>query len=462
MTVNLFAGDCREVLRDMPDCSIDSIVTDPPYEISFMNKKWDGSGIAYNVDMWSECLRVLKPGGYLLAFGATRTYHRMTVAIEDAGFEIRDSIHWIYGSGFPKSLNVSKAIDKKAGAEREVVATQRLTGNAAQSIQEKGGTYASNTDSVGVAPIEVPITAPATEEAKKWDGFGTALKPAHEPIVVARKPLDGTVTANVLEHGVGALNIDGCRIPMGEEYDPNKIQRQSSKGEGAIEGAFGAGSLVGKEIQTYKPGGRWPANLVFTHSADCGDECAEECPILELDEQSGNLSGGNFPTQRGAGVATGFGKGRPTEGGARKMNDFGGASRYFTTTNMDEADYVPFKYVAKTSKKERNAGLDGLPAKFAPTMNDGIGGKPHNPDTATPKQNHHPTVKPIDLMRWLVRLVTPPSGTVLDPFAGSGTTLVAAILEGINAIGIELAEEYHPIIQGRVQWAQNNIDKEKQ
>ena len=217
--MTLYRLECLTAMKQMPENSVDSIVTDPPYELGFMGKSWDGSGIAYSVEMWSEALRVLKPGGHLLAFGGTRTYHRMACAIEDAGFEIRDSIHWIYGSGFPKSHDVSKAIDKAAGATRKVVGTKRLDGNAAMSTKEKGGTCATGTNSVGVAPIDVSITAPATPEAQRWQGWGTALKPAHEPVVVARKPLVGIVAANVLEHGTGALNIDGCRIGT-EDYWP--------------------------------------------------------------------------------------------------------------------------------------------------------------------------------------------------------------------------------------------------
>jgi hypothetical protein len=252
--VTVHHGNCLDILPTLPDCSVDSVVTDPPYELGFMGKDWDNSGIAYRVNLWSEVLRVLKPGGHLLAFGGTRTYHRMAVAIEDAGFEIRDSIHWIYGSGFPKSLDASKAIDKAAGAEREATGPTR---RGAQ--QESTGRYGAWGD--GIAP-----TAPATDAAKQWEGWGTALKPAHEPVVVARRPLIGTVAANVVQHGTGALNIDGTRIPMGDEYDPTKIQRQQNS-SGAIEGAFGASALIGKEIPTYKPGGRWPANVIFDPDA---------------------------------------------------------------------------------------------------------------------------------------------------------------------------------------------------
>jgi hypothetical protein len=198
-------GDCREVLKQLPDCSVDSIVTDPPYELGFMGKAWDSTGVAYQVEVWQECLRVLKVGGHLLAFGGSRTYHRLACAIEDAGFQIRDQIMWVYGSGFPKSLNISKAIDKSAGAEREVV-SKGMSGKTA-IWQEEGG--------MG----DFDITAPATAEAKQWEGWGTALKPAHEPIVMARKPLVGTVAQTVLTHGTGGINIDGCRVGRGNESD---------------------------------------------------------------------------------------------------------------------------------------------------------------------------------------------------------------------------------------------------
>lgn len=330
MNYELLKGSNLEILPTLAENSIDAIVTDPPYQLGFMGKKWDSSGISYNVGVWRECLRVLKPGGHLLAFGGTRTYHRMVCAIEDAGFEIRDSIHWLYSSGFPKSLDVSKAIDKAAGAEREIVGSKKLGGNAAQSFNEKSGKlYAANTNSVGVKPIEVPLTAPATDDAKLWEGWGTALKPAHEPIVLARKPLQGTVANNVLEHGTGALNIDETRV--------KNLENQNL----------------------------WPANIILN------EEVAEHHP-----------------------------------------------------------EWATYFYCSKASKKERNAGLE--------------------------TQNIHPTVKPLALMRYLIRLITPPEGTVLDPFAGSGTTLAAAIQENKNAIGIELTEDYWPIIEARCEWAQQN------
>jgi site-specific DNA-methyltransferase (adenine-specific) len=429
-TTQLHKGDCRDILKTLPDNSIDSVVTDPPYELGFMGKKWDNTGIAYDTSMWAQVLRVLKPGGHLLAFGGTRTYHRMVVAIEDAGFEIRDSIHWIYGSGFPKSLDVSKAIDKRGGAvagfedfRDAVKAAMKANGVSRSTLQDALGNYMLShyltagsqpavpnyrdyviiRDTVGLGDTfdhlfaweaerevvgksdngiaggtgehageggaygfgaEFDITAPATDAAQQWEGWGTALKPAHEPIVVARKPLTGTVAANVLEHGTGALNIDGCRIG--------------------------------------DPPGRWPANVIH----DGSDEVTAMFP--------NTMSGSGNKNKNNRNSVNVFGNGLGKGNGIGIGGDSGSAARFF--------------YAAKASRAERNAE-----------------------NTTT---NNHPTVKPIALMRYLLKLVTPPNGTTLDPFAGSGTTLIAAIHENFHAIGIELTPEYHPIIQARIQHAQ--------
>jgi site-specific DNA-methyltransferase (adenine-specific) len=303
---------------------------------------------------WFEvrALRVLKPGGHLLAFGGTRTYHRMACAIEDAGFEIRDSIHWVYGSGFPKSLNVGKQ-----------------------------------------------------DGCEAWEGWGTALKPAHEPIVVARKPLQGTVAGNVLVWGTGGLNIDGCRVGT----DTVTINTFDN-------GAKPFGGAVGEAFTSRQSSGRWPANIVLDGAA-----------AAALDQQSGvSVS----DTGRQAGWQDKYVGGTYTPISRTGYDDRGGASRFFTQADFGPDDW-PFVYQAKPSKRERNAGLD--------------------------KPSTHPTVKPVALMRHLVRLVTPPGGTVLDPFAGSGTTLVAAVLEGMNAIGCEMTDEYLPIIEGRVAWAEEQV-----
>ena len=411
MSTVVHVGDCRDVLKTLDDCSVDAIVTDPPYELGFMGKAWDSTGIAYDTAVWSECLRVLKPGGHLLSFGGSRTYHRMACAIEDAGFEIRDQIMWIYGSGFPKSLDISKAIDKAAGAEREVLETipDRWAG--------KGNVLQRSTQN---EQDSVAITTAATDDAKKWVGWGTALKPAHEPIVVARKPLVGTVAANVLAYGVGGLNIDECRI------------------EGIMDGVWGAtqkssigyGGTDVTGFQTTKPAGRWPANIMFDEDA-----------AAILDEQSGTLisdahNGRSVFSQESTETPSSFvnGLSGKTRNHVSPSNS-GGASRFF--------------YCAKASKRDRNDGLDGFPLLKGGSM-DGEDLRPGTPTRHPIRQNHHPTVKPTDVMRYLIRLVTPPGGVVLDPFTGSGSTGKAAVLEGFDFIGIEQSADYALIAEARI------------
>ncbi len=362
MTIRILQGDCREVLKTLPDASVDSIVTDPPYHLTnnsggphnktragactggFMGMAWDGGDVAQDPAMWAECLRVLKPGGYLLAFSGTRTYHRMAVAIEDAGFEIRDQIGWAYGSGFPKSRNVAADMDE-------------------------------------------------SYNAAVWQGWGTALKPAWEPICMARKPLQGTVARNVLKHGTGALNIDGCRVLVdGEERAP-------ITGKGALPARHkvDAPREAGVVAQPHELG-RWPANLIH----DGSDE------VLAT-----------FPREAGARALV-----RGTERSCASVGRVTGhRDRVPGAFHGDTGSAARFFYCAKADRTDRNDG--------------GI-------------DNHHPTVKPTDLMRWLCRLVTPPGGTVLDPFMGSGSTLKAAELEGFSAIGIELSAEYIEIARRRI------------
>jgi len=464
VTVKVLHGDCRDVLAGMADGSVDSVVCDPPYELGFMGKRWDGSGVAYDVRLWGEVLRVLKPGGHLLAFGGTRTYHRMAVAIEDAGFEIRDSLHWVYGSGFPKSLDVSKAIDKAARGVPQGGAdptspnhgryrTQATEGKRGDNDTGRGyGAGPGQFMAEGGATASLTVT---TDAARQWSGWGTALKPAHEPIVVARKPLMGTVAGNVLAYGTGALNIDGCRVGTTDEWPGNESNAHADY-SGDIYGKFGK-----QYAKPSNPAGRWPANLVLTHAADCADVCADGCPVAELDGQSG-VSKSPAKVTRGAGGQHGKYSPIGRQEDVPCHGDTGGASRFFTVTEWDPtADVAPFRYVAKPSKRERNAGLDGLESKREAdrTKDDGAGGDNPRNRSNTAKVNHHPTVKPVALMRWLVRLVTPPGGTVLDPFAGSGTTLVAATLEGFDAIGIEMTDDYLPIIEGRVAWAKEQAEQ---
>lgn len=379
----VYYGNNLDVLPTLPDNSVDAIVTDPPYELGFMGKSWDSSGIAYSVELWQECLRVLKPGGHLLAFSGSRTYHRQTVAIEDAGFEIRDMVAWISNKTFPKSHNISKAIDKAAGAEREVIGTNQ---NVVRDAKVAGGS-----DFGGFTKANADITAPATDDAKKWEGWGTALKPTVEPIVLARKPLIGTVAENVLAYGTGGLNIDATRIGT-ETITINTFDN----------GAKPFGDAVGEPYTSKQTEGRFPANVIL-------DETAAQI----VDEQSGTSK----PKPERTGIRGGK---KQFDGGWNKnsvgtwvADPGGGASRFF--------------YVARASKKDRNDGTNG---------------------------NTHPTVKPTDLMTYLIKLITPPGGTVLDPFTGSGSTGKAAILNGNKFIGIELTDDYHPIIEGRLTHAE--------
>lgn len=485
----VFHGSNLDVLPLMADNSVDSIVTDPPYELGFMGKKWDSTGIAYSVELWRECLRVLKPGGHLLAFGGSRTWHRLAVAIEDAGFEIRDSVAWLYGSGFPKSHNISKTIDRMAGAEREVIGSRPLTGNGKtmkSGFHQPDGSGAGET----VKQEVFEFTAPATDDAKKWEGWGTALKPAFEPVVVARKPLIGTVAENVLTWGVGGLNIDASRIGFADEKDiaeydfNNNGQNRSTKSEGDSLDVHEGGWKVQKGEKSV-PSGRWPANVILGHTEECqpvgerservgggakgssgfaagysGEgwqgkeisttvwECVDGCPVRLLDEQSGfSKSTGIINRWKDGAKPFGGGAGHEFES-IQGVADSGGASRFF--------------YVSKASKRDRNEGLDELPNQLKQTQMrsaNGTGDKNFEGGfNDTIQKNIHPTVKPTDLMRYLIKLVTPDGGLVLDPFTGSGSTGKAALLDGFRFIGIELTEDYLPIIEGRLVWA----DKQKQ
>lgn len=378
----LYNGNSKQILPTLPENSIDSIVTDPPYELGFMGKSWDSTGVANDVELWKEVLRVLKPGGYLLSFGGSRTYHRMAVAIEDAGFEIRDQIMWVYGSGFPKSLNIDKAIDKAAGVEREILGVSRMQPDI------RGNNYAQGKREYGGDTVPQYITEPATDLAKQWQGWGTALKPAHEPIVLARKPFTGTVVNNVLTYGVGGINIDGARV--GGEGGTFK----ASIPEGISNGIYGEGINGTVDIGKLDSG-RWPANFIH----DGSDE------VVEL------------------------------------LSDF---ARFF--------------YCAKAGKRDRNEGLDSFNDKEIHRFGAGIGeGK--TPNAPSIEKNHHPTVKPTDLMQYLCRLITPPNGTILDPFLGSGSTGKAAMYEGFKFVGIELTDEYLPIAKARIEFALSNLDE---
>jgi site-specific DNA-methyltransferase (adenine-specific) len=386
-------ADCLDAMRAMPEASVTAIVTDPPYGLEFMGKGWDK--VLPPVDVWREALRVLKPGGHALVFGGTRTFHRLAVSLEDAGLEIRDCLMWLYGQGFPKSLDVSKAIDKAAGAEREVLGVdeKKRAQQTAKSDNTRLGTFAG---SAGL------ISASASELSRTWEGYGTALKPAWEPILLARKPLIGTVERNCREHGTGALNIDGCRIGSSIIYSsggfPEITNRPPREGREEPDGRAWARSGAG--VGAREVPGRWPANLVL-------DEAAAEL----LDAQAPDKGQAAPLTTRHSDK---LGKNAYGSMGGDEAADFmphdapGGASRFF--------------YCAKASKSDRG------------------------------EFNNHATVKPVELMRWLVRLVKGPGDNlILDPFAGSGTTGVAAALEGVPCVLIEREAQYVEIIRRRLQ-----------
>jgi len=417
----IYAGNNLDILPELQSNSVDSIVCDPPYELGFMGKSWDSSGIAYSVELWQQCLRVLKPGGHLLAFGGTRTWHRLAVAIEDAGFEIRDNIAWLYGSGFPKSHNISKAIDKMQGVKFEAKPASGV------------GFMNSNDDGYHTTLNQLTRIGESTDEAKKWDGWGTALKPAHEPIVVARKPVIGTVAENVLKYGTGGLNIDRTRIGT-DEADVKELNRGNKRptGDNYSDSTFFRIQIQDRENKTAS--GRWPANIIL-------DEYTAEL----LDQQSGTLTSGALKAGRViAHTNIDFRSGLDLDNYESKANS-GGASRFF--------------YVAKASKRDRNEGLDELPEQILTGRDVGQDERQVPYKTrSNPVKNTHPTVKPTALMQYLIRLVTPENGTVLDPFAGSGSTGKAAILENKRFIGIELTPEYLPIIEGRLRHAYLTLD----
>ncbi|MFI8146464.1 DNA-methyltransferase [Acinetobacter sp. ABJ_C5_2] len=382
--VQLGLGDCLELMKQLPDDLIDSIVTDPPYGLKFMGKKWDCN--VPGVEIWQECFRVLKPGGHLLAFAGTRTQHRMACNIEDAGFEIRDMIAWVYGSGFPKSHDVSKAIDKLAGhiGETDYIAQ---TENKIYSNRKGKAAGVDRTPGVKLN------SKPQSEMAEQWSGWGTALKPALEPITVARKPFKGTVAQNVLEHGTGAINIDGCRV------EGNDVLTRECKGIASSTGeAWKRPFHDSAEVQMFgSTNGRWPANLIH----DGSDE------VLGL-----------FPDNKSSQTKKDDGRYNPKQYADTENGYFG--ARNSQNSYADNGSAARFFYCAKASKKDRD------------------------------EDNKHPTVKPTDLMRYLCRLVTPPNGMVLDPFMGSGSTGKAAMLESFKFIGIEREQEYFEIAKERI------------
>ncbi len=520
-SLRLLCGDCLEVMKGMEEASVEAIVCDPPYGLSFMGSKWD-HGIP-GVPFWEAALRVAKPGAYLFAFGGTRTFHRLACAIEDAGWELRDTLMWVYGSGFPKSLDVSKAIDKAAGAERESGEwyDRYHDGGTRNNRGPRGNLFAERGANGNLR------TAPATEAARQWDGWGTALKPAYEPVIMARKPLDGTVAANVLRHGTGAINVGGCRIAHNEpntcrsRYESGLCQEQQD-GTAGIGYAHKNYGKYAEESSAQAEAGRWPANLITDGSEEVR-ECFPE------------TGGGHHPaTRNGKSMWAGDGGGLDGNSGPEAWTAGGNAARFFAACPPDPPitihftdgtayqcgdadtftlpgdservlalDLVPGErididgcerevlrvttaaacpyetgeveeyrrlvYVAKASKADRDEGCEGLEEKSrkgqsawirkcnicGDTFCDPTTSKPHcgHDDFSwvepSPRRNGHPTVKPTALLQYLSRLVTPPGGTILDPFCGSGSGGKAAYKEGFNYVGIELDEEYFAIAKAR-------------
>ena len=504
--VRLYQGDNIQSLKKLPDNSIDSIVTDPPYALTsikkrfgkegsapaqygtdgvfqraskgFMGKEWDAE--LPSVEFWKEVYRVLKPGGHVLSFGGTRTYHRMVVNMEDAGFEIRDQIQWIYSTGFPKSHNIGKAVDKIEGNEREVVGTKI---SMAPPEGEKKTKFGFDTN---FKPTEIELTKGSSE----FEGWGTALKPANEPICVARKPLsEKSVAENVIKWGTGGINIDGCRIGTTDyigrkgndndlgvgilaQFDGRKTppQRKSVDKEGHDEGRFPANIILECCCDEVIEGEVKKSNRRFEilqnksegkverieNYGDKGDiHTNPECPCYIMDQQSGESK-----SSKSNKLYVNDTEGRSVKNGASGFrdpnstySDKGGASRFF--------------YQAKVSKAERNMGLDGFEEKTTGGKGHGLDRRCSHCNTSMlkpedcncdepnwitpPKKNNHPTIKPINLMTYLCRLITPPNGIVLDPFMGSGSTGIAAQLEGFRFVGMEMDEDYFKIAEARIE-----------
>lgn len=502
----LYQGNMLDMLEVIEPNTIDSIITDPPYELNFMGKGWDNSGIAFQPDTWKKCFDVLKPGGYLLAFGGSRTFHRIACAIEDAGFEIRDTIMWLYGSGFPKSMDISKSLDKRNGrTSKEFVEfgkyLKEKRGNISQTeirklFPSKNGTLTGNASNwelgkniptleqykilkeklglddrfdwlveieeakrevIGTKkslalPIndqlkgwgekrEYNITIPATDLAKQWQGWGTALKPSFEPIIVARKPFKSSLVDNVIEYGVGGINIDECRV--GNEERTYKGMSKH-KPEGA--GTFRDDNWTPKDIEV-NVSGRFPANTILTYDETDFDEVCGGFPNTKSTYNKDSKHETTIHRENADTLKYGY----KTRIDSSSYNDSGSASRYF--------------YCAKASKKDRDEGLDNFEEE---KVNDGRNTPIDNAFQRgeTLRKNTHPTVKPTELMQYLVRLITPNGGTILDPFNGSGSTGKAVMYENrernknYKYIGIELTEEYLPISKARIEYV-CNLNKEK-
>ena len=462
----LYQGNMLDLLEVVEPNSIDSIVTDPPYELNFMNKGWDNSGIAFQPDTWNKCLQVLKPGGYLLAFGGSRTYHRIACAIEDAGFEIRDTIMWLYGSGFPKSMDIAKAVEGKmtlGNANTQIF--RKLNGD----LVDRGNYgYASVAERQGARPSDYNLIEdqrlgkldPTTEEAKKWQGWGTALKPSFEPIIVARKPFAGSLVDNVIKYGVGGINIDECRVEINMQNDPDL---RKSKAINTTTSFFG--NERGKKLgmcERHNPNGRFPANTILTYDEVDYDEVCGGFP-----ETKSNGGETTMPDLRDVGKKSKESIGIDKLSFGQVSNAERKESNYVAP--MDSGSAARYFYCAKASKRDRDEGLVEFDAQRSPGYSYGFDyqdpGDGMFKDRTTMKKNIHPTVKPTDLMQYLVRLVTPNGGTVLDPFNGSGSTGKAVMwenrerLKNYKYIGIELTPEYLPISRARIEYAAdpNNV-----
>jgi site-specific DNA-methyltransferase (adenine-specific) len=444
----LYKGDMRNMLDVIKKESIDAVLTDPPYELNFINKGWDNSGIAFQPSTWTKCYEVLKPGGYLLAFGGSRTFHRIACAIEDAGFEIRDTIMWLYGSGFPKSMALDKAIEGKlTTGSGNKTQFKKLNGELvdrgdfgyAKMMYDQDG---RPSDYNLIEDKRLDKLKPTTALAQKYKGWGTALKPSFEPIIVARKPFKSSLVDNVIEYGVGGINIDECRVG-----------NETISIHNAPKGTFAGGEYgSGKTDNTikYTPDGRFPANTILTYDETDFDEVCGGFP--NTSGKGGNkIKSNDFRN---------YGKSFGNDKEYYHFNDSGSASRYF--------------YCAKASKKDRDEGLDEFETKQCVGGGGGIGNYLEDVNSASgkfgsekaPHKNAHPTVKPTDLMQYLVRLVSPNGATILDPFNGSGSTGKAVMYENrernknYKYIGIELTEEYLPISKARIEYV-CNLPEEK-
>jgi len=497
--ISIIQGDVIEVLRDYPDESFTCALCDPPYGLKFMGKAWD-HGVPAS-PYWAEILRVLKPGAILMAFSGTRTWHRLGVAIEDAGFELFDTMMWLHGQGMPKSHNIGKAIDKAAGTEREVVGKYvhpRQIERGTYRDEWPTGSYNQSVNTNIYSPYEgnekhFAITAPATDAAKIWEGYGTNLKPSFEPILLARKPRNTTFAQTAMEHGSSALNIDGCRIPSAEPYVINTWD----------DGAKPFGDGAGHPFTSRQQSGRWPANVVFSHSPECKKigtkkvkgsgafpqqhgtsmfvqsetrpqriemsdpdgfetveawECIEGCPVNMLNAQSGECGNkwkknygkkyADEGLQYGGGI---FGGGGYL--GNSTYSDKGGAARYFRCFEGERFFYTP-----KANKKERDAGLEELSLSPPPASGRSKPAPGRQSALGAPRRNSHTTVKPLALCKYLATLIIPPEeyrdeANLLIPFAGVLSEAIGALLAGWrNITAIELEKEYCNIGQKRINW----------